>query len=551
MTEIYEIEKQIKVMIDELKGVCSTKGLSNSADEERIITTIFLYKFLNDKFTYEMKKFADETDYTLEELYENVDDSMDAFYDNNSRNVAFGLEDTITALIKDVNSDEFYKLFDNALLRISNSVKNEAFVIETAEGTKVGLFEPISTNIESQNKNSFAQAIFSIISQEKIDFSNAFSKKFDFFASIFEYLIKDYNSNSGVYAEYFTPQFCSKIIGKILVGSTEKIKASEIYDPSAGSGSLVLHLAHELGEDAGFNRAVVYTQDISQKSSRLLRINLLLNGLADSLHNVRRGDTLLSPAHYEVENNPLSGMKKFDYIVSNPPFKMDFSSTRDQIENKWNSTDRFFAGIPNVPKSKKEAMAIYQLFLQHIIYSLKENGKAAIVVPTGFCTEQAKIGSAIRKKLVDEKMLKGVIQMPSNIFATTGTNVSILFIDKENKDGKVLLMDASKLGTKVKDGKTQKTVLNTNEENYIIDTFVRQEVIENFSVLVDYQEIIEKSYSFNAGQYFTTKIQYLELSHAEFEHKINTFSKNLTKYFKESSALDKSIFEQLEVLKYE
>ncbi len=111
---------------------------------------------------------------------------------------------------------------------------------------------------------------------------------------------------------------------------------------------------------------------------------------------------------------------------------MDFSDFRDDLDNKENK-DRFFAGIPNVPKSAKDKMAIYQLFLQHIIRSLKPGGKAAVVVPTGFITAQSGIDKKIRQYLVDNKMLAGVVSMPSNIFATTGTNVSILFIDDSNK----------------------------------------------------------------------------------------------------------------------
>lgn len=100
-------------------------------------------------------------------------------------------------------------------------------------------------------------------------------------------------------------------------------------------------------------------------------------------------------------------------------------------------------------------MEIYQLFLQHIIFSLKPGGKAAVVVPTGFITAQSGIDKGIREHLVQNKMLAGVVSMPSNIFATTGTNVSILFIDASNKE-KVVLIDASNLGEKVKDGKTRK-----------------------------------------------------------------------------------------------
>ena len=101
--------------------------------------------------------------------------------------------------------------------------------------------------------------------------------------------------------------------------------------------------------------------------------------------------------------------------------------------------------------------------MQHILYSLKDDGKAAIVVPTGFITAQSGIEKKVRQKIIDNHWLKGVISMPSNIFANTGTNVSVIFIDKSNQEGKVMLVDASKLGSKVKDGKNQKTVLSYEE----------------------------------------------------------------------------------------
>jgi type I restriction enzyme M protein len=129
-------------------------------------------------------------------------------------------------------------------------------------------------------------------------------------------------------------------------------------------------------------------------------------------------------------------------------------------------------------------MAIYQLFLQHIIYSLKPGGKAAVVVPTGFITAQSGIDKGIRQHLVDNKMLAGVVSMPSNIFATTGTNVSILFVDRSNQES-VVLIDASGLGTKVKDGKNQKTLLSEAEEDRIIATFNGKEAVEDFSVVVE------------------------------------------------------------------
>lgn len=551
MTYIFELENKIKHIIDELKGLCQTNGLSNQASEEVVITSVFLYKFLNDKFMYNLRYFAEEIEMTPEEVLKNENDELSAFYDSYPQDVALKHEDTIEYLINKSSYNDFYKLFDDALERISNYPQNEEFSIETADGTRKPLFTRITENVESSKRNNFAKNIFGVISQERFDFSSAFNRNFDFYSTIFEYLIKDYNVASGVYAEYFTPQAISNIIAKILVNmSPVEDKIYEIYDPSAGSGSLVLHLANELGSGSFGEKAQVYTQDISGKSSRFLRINMLLNGLTNSLDNIIEGDTLDTPAHYNTPHDPSSGVKKFNYITSNPPFKMDFSSTRNGIEQKWEETDRFFAGVPNIPNKKKESMSIYLCFIQHILWSLKDDGKAAIVVPTGFITAQSGIEKKVRQKIVDNHWLKGVISMPSNIFANTGTNVSVLFIDKSNKDGEIMLVDASKLGKKVKDGKNQKTVLSNEEVAKIEDTFINADVVDDFSIKVTYEQIQEKNYSLSAGQYFEVKIEYVELTPKEFEEKMAGFKANLSQYFEEGKILEKEIEAGLGELKY-
>ena len=549
MCKIFDLEKKIKEVIDDLKGLCSSYGLSNQAAEEVIITNVFLYKFLNDKFMSNVKKFAEDMDVDYKEILTNSNGLLDAFRDINSMEVQFNYEDTIEYLIQHLNDNDFYKQFEETLVRISSYDRNQVYAIETAEGTKKVLFENITSAVE--NKNTFVQSIFNIIASERFDFSGAFDSNFDFYSTIFEYLIKDYNVASGVYAEYFTPQAVSNIIAQILVKmSPVEDTYYEIYDPSAGSGSLVLHLANALDKrENGDKKARVFTQDISNKSTRFLRLNMILNDMRDSLDNIVQGDTLLNPHHFAEKHVATSGLKQFDYITSNPPFKTDFSSTRDSIESKWQETDRFFAGLPKIPNKKKESMAIYTTFMQHILYSLKEEGKAAIVVPTGFITAQSGIELKIRQKLIDKKWLKGVVSMPSNIFANTGTNVSVIFIDKSNGDDSVILMDASNLGEKVKDGKNQKTVLQGEEVEKIINTFVNKEVVEDFSVVVSNDDIKEKNYSFSAGQYFEVKIDYVDISQEEYDKMIADFNSDFATYVTETLAFQTSIKEQLEGLR--
>ncbi len=528
-----------KTLIDELKAVCASYGLGNDGNEFKIISQIFLYKFLNDKFASEIKQVKPElaeVEHWEKELAKMEDNEYQMLRYQMSDATAFLLpHQLIPNLFDRQNEPDFAKTVDDTLADIS-ATNNDLFAVKTEDGQKIRLFDRI-TEFVSSKRDAFAVALFNKLTI--FNFENIMGEGFDFFSTIFEYLIKDYNSDAGgKYAEYYTPHAVSEIIANILVPNPVKDKI--IYDPSAGSGSLLMNLAHAIGQD----KCTVYSQDISQKSSNLLRLNLVLNNLVHSIENVIQGNTMTDPYHKKEGK-----LRTFDYIVSNPPFKLDFSDDVEILKKKENK-DRFFAGIPNVPKKAKDKMAIYTLFLQHIMYSLNDTGKAAIVVPTGFITAQSGIDKKIRQKLVDTKMLAGVVSMPSNIFATTGTNVSIVFLDKENKED-VVLIDASNLGTTVKEDKNQKTLLSEDEEYQIINTFINKEAIEDFSVVVKYDDIKVKKYSLSAGQYFEVKIEYIDITAEEFDTKLKGFENNLDKLFTESDKLESQIQRNFKSLKYE
>ena len=541
MTTTLQFEKQTKALIDDLKSVCANYGLGNDGNEFKIITQVFLYKFLNDKFVYEIKQL----DKKLAKA-ENLQAELKKYKRSDYEMLMMQLSEStaqlkpsqfISTLFEKQNEPKFAEIFDNTLLEIAKE-NSDLFSVVT-DGEKIVLFENISKYV-TDKRDEFCKAIINKLIG--FSFENIFHEKFDFYATIFEYLIKDYNTNSGgKYAEYFTPHAVAKIMASCLV--TEKVKDVTCYDPSAGSGTLLMNLAHVIGED----KCTIYSQDISQKSSNLLRLNLILNDLVHSIPNIVKGNTILEPYHKEKDKKTL---KKFDFIVSNPPFKLDFSDYVADLDTKENN-ERFFAGLPNIPNKDKNGMAIYPLFVQHIIHSLSQKGKAAVVVPTGFITAQAGIERKIREYLVDKKMLRGVISMPSNIFATTGTNVSILFLDNANKKGDIVLMDASKLGTTVKEGKNQKTLLSSDEEQKIINAFNKHEAVEEFTVVVSYEQIAEKNCSFSAGQYFEVKIEYTDITPKAFTKKMEGFKTNLDSLFTESKKLEKEIQKQLNSLKYE
>ena len=523
---------QTKALIDSLKTICANYGLGNDGNEFKIISQVFLYKFLNDKYAYEVAKVRDERpDEDIEFINMDIE----------GKTAILQPEHLLASLHAKQNNADFAKRFDDTLMDIA-AQNADIFSVKTEGGAKIVLFERLSQYIADENRrDDFCRALISKLTE--FSFERIFAQKFDFFATIFEYLIKDYNSNSGgKYAEYYTPHAVARIMADILVPQNDRgqVKSVDVYDPSAGSGTLLMNVSHAIGED----KCMIYTQDISQKSSNLLRLNLILNNLVHSLNNVIQGNTILSPYHKDKNGK----LKKFDFIVSNPPFKLDFSDFREQLDSKENN-ERFFAGIPNVPKAKKESMAIYQLFIQHILFSLKDKGKAAIVLPTGFITAQSGIDKKIREHLVENKMLAGVVSMPSNIFATTGTNVSILFIDKANT-GDVVLIDASNLGEKIKDGKNQKTVLTAEEERQICDTFTQKKAVEDFSVVVSYEDIKAKNYSLSAGQYFDVKIDYVDISADEFEQKMADFQTNLEDLFAQSAELEGQIKDNLANLSF-
>lgn len=450
---------------------------------------MFLYKFLCDKLAYELKK-ADKATAKAQNWEQHIASLDIDDYEMLTMRLPEGTaylrpEHLILSLFARQNEDNFAKLFDDTLREMA-IVNSDIFSVKTGGGAQVRLFDALSQFIaDPAERDNFCKALINKL--VKFSFEHIFTQGFDFFADIFEYLIKDYNKDSGgKYAEYYTPHAVAKIMAAILVPTEVRGKVMNVkcYDPSAGSGTLLMNLAHAIGE----SRCSIYSQGISQKSSGLLRLNLILNNLVSFHPEYYSGNTVLSPYHKDGAD-----LAKFDYIVSNPPFKMDFSDFRDDLDAQENKA-RFFAGIPKVPNKVKDKMAIYLLFIQHIMYSLKDKGRAAIVVPTGFITAQSGIDKSIREQLVEQKMLAGVVSMPSNIFATTGTNVSILFIDKGNQD-KVVLIDASSLGETVKDGKNQKMVLTAAEEQHIIDTFNAKTAVDDFSVVVSYEQVKAKSYS--------------------------------------------------------
>ena len=539
-----DIKEHTLNLIDELKSTCQTYGMGNDGNEYKIITQIFLYKYLNDKFGFELKKInskirkAKKWETAYSELKE--DDRLDILDALSPDIPKLFPEHLISNLWNRQTKGDFDLILDQTMQDIAD--KNIGiFSTQTARDERIKLFEPITGFVtDTSERAHFARALIDKL--VNFSFEGAFEKNYDFFAAIFEYLIKDYNTaGGGKYAEYYTPHSIATIMAKLLVGDESELNNIECYDPSAGTGTLLMALAHQIHED----RCTIFAQDISQRSNKMLKLNLILNGLVSSLDHVIQGDTLIAPYH---RANNSQELRQFDFVVSNPPFRMDFSDTREKLAAM---PARFWGGVPKVKPKKKESMEIYTLFIQHVINSLKDTGKGAIVVPTGFITAKNGVERNVLKYIVDEKIIYGCINMPSNVFATTGTNVSVLFFDKSKQNDKVVLIDASKLGEEYKDGNNQKRRLQVEEINKIITTFRNKKSIDDFSVVVTYDKIKEKNYSLSAGQYFDVKIEYVELTQEEFQSQMKQFTTELEKLFEEGKQLQSEISKQLKKVTYD
>ncbi|WP_120925111.1 N-6 DNA methylase [Helicobacter pylori] len=545
---LLKIKQDTLKLIDDLKVICTSFGLGNDGNEYKIITQCFLYKFLCDKFEFLFKQeFPNKTIKDYENFNkEEKDDFFTTLDDKKLPRLSYN--DLLNYLFeKHFNDNDLHLKLDTIFNRISSN-NAELFNTISTDKTTIALFESISQYINEESKRAnFTRALLDKL--KNFNFKQAFlnlqnQQGYDFFAPIFEYLLKDYNNaGGGKYAEYYTPLSIASIIAKLLIN--EPIQSVKIYDPSAGTGTLLMALAHQIGT----NSCTLYAQDISQKSLKMLKLNLILNDLTHSLKNAIEGNTLTNPYHSKKHEGEM------DFIVSNPPFKLDFSNEHAEIEQNKND---FFLGVPNIPKNDKSKMPIYTLFFQHCLNMLSPKGKGAIVVPTGFISAKSGVENKIVRHLVDKKLVYGVICMPSQVFANTGTNVSIIFFKKTPDEhektpsaDEVVLIDASKLGEEYTENKNKKTRLREDDIKLILETFQNKTQKSDFCALVSFDEIKEKNYSLNPGQYFTIEDTSEKISQAEFEKLMQQYSSELTSLFDESQSLQQDILEVLKGVRFD
>ncbi|WP_262173221.1 type I restriction-modification system subunit M [Saccharococcus sp. Marseille-Q5394] len=333
----------------------------------------------------------------------------------------------------------------------------------------------------------------------------------DVLGDAYEYLISQFAANAGKKAgEFYTPQQVSKILAKIVtIGKTD---LKNVYDPTCGSGSLLLRVAKEA------NVRKFYGQELTSTTYNLARMNMLLHDVSYQNFDIQNDDTLEEPEHLDL---------KFEAVVANPPYSAKWSA-----DEKFLDDERFSAYGRLAPKSKADFA-----FVQHMIHQLDDNGTMAVVLPHGVLFRGAAEG-IIRKYLIEDKnYLDAVIGLPANIFFGTSIPTCILVFKKcREADDNVMFIDAS---NEFEKGKNQNILTDENVEK-IVKAYKSRETINKYSYVASLNEIKENDYNLNIPRYVDTyeeeepiDLEAVSLRMKEIDIEIEQIDAELEKYFRE------------------
>ena len=464
-----ELEKQLWNIANELRG-------KMDADEFRdYILGFIFYKYLSEKINLYANKLLKEDNLLYNQIDENSSkgrDYLEAIQEESLDALGYFLKPSQLYSSIAQRNDSIIE----ELQTILNSIEQSTMGSES-EDDFGNLFEDLDLNSTKLGKSVDARN--SLISKilnhlDKIDFEIDNTES-DILGDAYEYLIAQFASGAGKKAgEFYTPQQVSKILAKIVTSGKEKLKS--VYDPTCGSGSLLLRVAKEVKEVSQF-----YGQELNRTTYNLARMNMIMHNVHYKKFDIKQEDTLEKPQHID---------KRFEAIVANPPF-----STKWSANNLFMSDERFSQYGKIAPSSKAD-----YAFVTHMIHHLDDNGTLAVVLPHGALFRGGAEGH-IREYLIREKnYLDAVIGLPGNIFYGTSIPTSIMVFKKSRNTKDILFIDASEHFEKVK---TQ-NVLREEHIDKIISTYSNRNTEDKYSYLASPEELIENEYNLNIPRYVDT-----------------------------------------------
>ena len=313
-------------------------------------------------------------------------------------------------------------------------------------------------------------------------------QNYDVLGFIYEYLISMFAANAGKKAgEFYTPHEVSLLMSEIVAEHLKERDQIKIYDPTSGSGSLLINIGRSAAKYLhDEDKITYYAQELKENTYNLTRMNLVMRGIKPSNIFVRNGDTLEEdwPFFEESDGDKTYQLVKVDAVVSNPPYSQKWDVTNKEFDARYKDY-----GV--APKSKAD-----YAFLLHDLYHLEDDGIMTIVLPHGVLFRGGEEGK-IRENLIEKNRIDAIIGLPANIFFGTGITTIIMVLKKNRPDTDVLIIDASK--GFVKEGKNNK--LRACDIKKIVDTVKNRCTIEKYSALVSKKEIVENEYNLNISRY--------------------------------------------------
>ena len=509
-------EEQKKILEQQLWNIANTLRGKMNADEFRdYILGFIFYKYLAEKMEIFANSILKEDKIQFREIKEDTTEGsayIDAIREEALETLGYFLKPSELFSEITKRGDNNFILED--LQKILTNIQLSTMGTKSEEDFE-DLFSDMDLNSNNLGRTADARntLIVKVLKHlDEIDFKLN-DTELDVLGDAYEYLIGQFASGAGKKAgEFYTPQEVSKILAKIVTTGKNRLKS--VYDPTCGSGSLLLRVAREVKDVSNF-----YGQEMNRTTYNLARMNMILHGVHYRQFDIKQEDTLEHPQH-------LNDMP-FEAIVANPPFSANWSANPLFLND-----DRFSQYGKLAPSSKADFA-----FVQHMIYHLAENGTMAIVLPHGVLFRGA-AELHIRKYLIEQKnYLDAVIGLPANIFYGTSIPTCILVFKKCKEDPEhILFIDASKEFEKVKN----QNMLREEHINKIVETYRNRTVIEKYSHLATLQEVADNDYNLNIPRYVDTfeaeeeiDIQAVMQEIKSLEAKRAALDKEIDVYFKE------------------
>ena len=446
--------------------------------KDYILGFIF-YKFLSEKEVKYLKN-NDWTDEYLPELKEEDEETVISIQKNIGYFISYeNLFSTWLSKGKDFSVQDVRDAL-SAFSRLINPTHKKVFD---------GIFDTLQTGLSKLGDSAASQSksISELIYLIK-DIPMDGEQGYDVLGFIYEYLIEKFAANAGKKAgEFYTPHEVSLLMSEIVAEHLKNREKIEIFDPTSGSGSLLINIGKSASKYIeGKNKIKYYAQELKQNTYNLTRMNLVMRGIEVDNIVTRNGDALEDDWPYFDENDPIGTYNPLyvDAVVSNPPYSQDWNPSDKE-------TDPRYVGYGLAPKKKAD-----YAFLLHDLYHIKPDGIMNIILPHGVLFRGGEEGE-IRKNLIEKNKIDAIIGLPANIFYGTGIPTIVMVLKQKRANTDVLIIDASK--GFVKEGKNNK--LRASDIKKIVDVVTRRECVEKFSRVVSRDEIRRNDYNLNIPRY--------------------------------------------------